>query len=192
MKRFAAMLLALLMMFIMAACSKNDAPEQDTTSDGGKVLVVVFSITGNTKNVADKIALIENADVFEITAEVPYTEEDLDYQLEDNRSKKEQADRSARPGIEGDLPDISAYDRIYIGFPIWNGEEPRIMDTFVENYDLSGKVMIPFCTSSESGIGNSGENLAEAAGSGDWKEGRRFPEEGASEDELKEWIESVK
>ncbi|MBQ9828412.1 MAG: flavodoxin [Lachnospiraceae bacterium] len=220
MKKLCVLLAALLLICTLAGCGGKDAPETDTkesgtqtdteetvpgdsetesddateaetSPDGGRVLVVVFSITGNTMKVAERIAAIENADTYLITAEVPYTEEDLDYNREGNRSKNEQSDKSARPGIAGELPDISSYDRIYIGFPIWHGEEPRIMDTFVENYDFGDKVMIPFCTSSASGIGQSGENLAELAGSGDWKTGKRFPEEGASDDELREWIESL-
>ena len=103
---------------------------------------------------------------------------------------KEQDDKSVRPEIGSDPVTLDGYTTIYIGFPIWWGEEPRIMDTFVESYSFDGITMIPFCTSSSSGIGRSGTNLAENAGSGNWLDGQRFGA-GASESEIQSWIDGL-
>ena len=146
-----------------------------------------FSATGTTKGVAEKIASITGADIYEIKAAQEYTSEDLDWNDSDSRTTHEQNDPSARPEIGSDPVSLEGYTTIYIGYPIWWGEEPRIMDTFVESYDFDGITMIPFCTSGSSGIGRSGQNLADNAGSGNWLEGARFGG-GASEDELSTWI----
>ena len=130
------------------------------------------------------------ADIYEIKAAQEYTDADLDWNDSDSRTTHEQNDPDARPEIGSDPVSLDGYTTIYIGYPIWWGEEPRIMDTFVENYDFDGITMIPFCTSSSSGIGRSGQNLADNAGSGNWLEGARFGG-GASEDELKSWIEGL-
>ena len=162
----------------------------DTSASDGKTLVVVFSATGTTKGVADKIAAIENADIYEIKAAVEYTAADLNWNDSSSRSTKEQDDKNCRPEIGSEAVSLKGYSRIYIGYPIWWGEEPRIMDTFVESYDFTGITMIPFCTSSSSGIGRSGQDLADNAKSGNWLEGRRFPGS-VSESELSSWIEGL-
>ena len=162
----------------------------DTADPGKNVLVVYFSATGTTKDVAEKIALIEDADLYEIRAAEEYTDEDLDWHDAKSRTTLEQNDKSARPGIGSDPVERAGYERIYLGFPIWWGEEPRILDAFAESHDFSGITVIPFCTSSSSGIGRSGLNLQENAGSGTWLEGKRFGA-GTSEDELREWIGSL-
>ena len=159
------------------------APEKD-------VLVVYFSATGNTKAVAEKIAAITDADIYEITAAVEYTEADLNWNDSDSRTTHEQDDPSVRPEIGSDPVSLEGYSTIFIGYPIWWGEEPRIMDTFAESYSFDGIRMIPFCTSGSSGMGRSGKNLAENAGSGDWQDGKRFGA-GASEDEIRSWIEEL-
>ncbi len=152
-----------------------------------RVLVVVFSATGTTSAVAQRIASIENADLYEIKAAQEYTSADLNWHDSGSRATIEQNDKSARPAIGSESISLEGYERIYIGYPIWWGEEPRIMDTFVETYDFGSITMIPFCTSGSSGIGRSGQNLAGLAGSGTWLEGRRFGG-GVSEDELRAWI----
>ena len=162
----------------------------DSTAADGKTLVVVFSAPGTTKGVADKIAAIENADIYEIKAAVEYTAADLNWNDSSSRSTKEQDDKNCRPEIGSEAVSLEGCTRIYIGYPIWWGEEPRIMDTFVESYDFTGITMIPFCTSSSSGIGRSGQNLADNAKSGNWLEGRRFPGN-VSESELSSWIEGL-
>ena len=180
-----------------AAASKSEAEsskaadetkaESDDTANGGKTLVVYFSATGTTKGVAEQIASFTGADTYEITAAQPYTSDDLNYNDSDSRTTKEQNDKSARPEISSEKLDLAGYDTIYIGYPIWWGEEPRIMDTFVESYDFSGKTMIPFCTSGGSGIGSSGDNLEENAGSGNWLEGERL----SSSSDIEDWINSL-
>ena len=157
---------------------------------GKDTLVVYFSATGTTKAVAQKIAAITDADLYEIKAAQEYTDADLNWHDSSSRTTKEQNDNNARPEIGSEAVSLEGYTTIYIGYPIWWGEEPRILDTFVERYDFDGITLIPFCTSSSSGIGRSGQNLADNAGSGTWLEGRRFGA-GASEDELRNWIESL-
>lgn len=161
--------------------------ENSDTSNGGKTLVVYFSATGTTKGVAEQIASYTGADTYEITAVQPYTSDDLNYNDSDSRTTKEQNDKSVRPEISSEKLDLAGYSTIYIGYPIWWGEEPRIMDTFVESYDFSGKTMIPFCTSGSSGIGSSGDNLEENAGSGNWLEGERL----SSSSDIEDWINSL-
>ena len=169
---------------------QTEAPESEESGSGSETLVVYFSATGNTKGVAEKIASITGADTYEIKAAQEYTDADLDWNDDDSRSTHEQNDASARPEIGSETVSLDGYRTIYIGYPIWWGEEPRIMDTFVESYDFDGITMIPFCTSGGSGIGRSGQNLADNAGSGNWIEGDRL-DSGISEDELKSWIEGL-
>ena len=204
--RPAVLLILVLMALTLVACSGSSGsdddqnpvqPQEETSGDvsieesdntsPGSTAVVYFSATGNTKRVAEIIAKLTDADLYEIVPAQEYTEADLDWHDEESRTTIEQNDKSARPEMAGDEIDISPYTTIYLGFPIWWGEEPRIMDTFVESCDFNGKTVIPFCTSGISGIGNSGANLAENAGSGNWKDGERFSG-GASEDEIKEWV----
>ncbi len=211
MRKIIAMLLALCLIIGLTACSggsseeaadtdntaetaaeeQTETPEADESGSGSETLVVYFSATGNTKGVAEKIASLTGADIYEIKAAQEYTDADLDWNDSDSRTTHEQNDASVRPEIGSDPVSLEGYKTIYIGYPIWWGEEPRIMDTFVESYDFDGITMIPFCTSGGSGIGRSGQNLADNAGSGNWLEGGRL-ESGISEDELKSWIEGLK
>ena len=169
---------------------KSSEKKDDANKNGG-TLVVYFSATGNTKGVAEKIADVTGADIYEIKAAEEYSDADLDWHDSESRSTEEQNDSSARPGIGSSAISLDGYSTVYIGYPIWWGEEPRIMDTFVEKYNFDGKTMIPFCTSSSSGMGRSGKNLAKNAGSGNWLDGKRFGS-GASEDEIRSWIEDQK
>ena len=169
---------------------QTDETGSNDTSTGNTTLVVYFSATGNTRGVAEKIASITGADLYEIKAAEEYTDADLDWNDSDSRTTHEQNDPSVRPEIGSDPVSLDGYETIYIGYPIWWGEEPRIMDTFVESYDFDGITVIPFCTSGGSGIGRSGQNLADNAGSGNWLEGDRL-ESGISEDELNSWIQGL-
>ena len=153
------------------------------------VLVAFFSATGTTKGVAERIASVTGGDLYEIVPANPYSAADLNYNDRSSRSTKEQNDKSARPEIGSADISLEGYTTIYLGFPIWWGEEPRIMDTFMESYD--GITVIPFCTSGGSGIGRSGPNMAALAGSGTWLDGKRFSGN-VSEADLKSWIESLK
>ena len=162
----------------------------ENEDDPSAVLVAYFSCTGTTKGVAEKIAAITGANLYEIEAEETYTEEALNWKDAESRTTMEQNDPDVRPGIKGEAVNLDGYQVIFIGYPIWWGQEPRIMDTFVEKYDFEGITLIPFCTSDESGIGESGEKLEAIAGSGTWLEGARFGG-GESEEELREWIQSM-
>ena len=177
-----------------AAKTENDETEAETsgteTDKTGGVLVVYFSATGNTKDIAGKIAGITGGDLYEIKPAQEYTDADLNWNDSGSRSSKEQNDPSARPEIGSDDLSLDGYKTVYIGYPIWWGEEPRIMDTFAEKYDFNGISMIPFCTSGSSGIGRSGQNLADKAGSGNWLDGKRFAA-GTSEDDIRSWIEGL-
>lgn len=164
--------------------------ETISTSSDKEVLVAYFSVTGNTETVAQKIANVTGADIYEIVPAIEYTEADINYGDSDSRTSKEQNDSSVRPEIQSETISLEGYDTIYIGYPIWWGEEPRIMDTFVELYDFGNITIIPFCTSGSSGIGSSGSNLSENAGSGNWLEGKRFDSE-VSESDIEEWISGL-
>lgn len=164
-----------------------DESEAEIPQPEKDVLVVYFSATGTTKGVAETIATIIDADVYEITAAQEYTSEDLDWNDSDSRTTHEQNDSTARPEISSETLSLDGYSTVYIGYPIWWGEAPRIMNTFVESYDFDGITIIPFCTSGSSGIGSSGQTLESLAGSGNWLDGQRFGA-GASEDEIASWI----
>lgn len=167
--------------------STNAAEAAVTESNSTKTLVVFFSATGTTKGVAEQIASVTNADTYEILAAQPYTTDDLNWNDSESRTTKEQNDKSVRPKIGSDKLSLDGYSTIFIGYPIWWGEEPRIMDTFVESYDFSGKTLIPFCTSGGSGIGSSGTNLEANAGSGNWLEGERL----SSSSDIEGWISKL-
>ncbi len=193
------------LMFLLCSCSSsvkeetaepvtdNNSEEQpsENNKEEGKTLVVVFSATGNTLEVAKKIVSITGADLYEIKAKEEYSSDDLNWHDNNSRTTIEQNDKSVRPEIGSEAVDLDGYTTVYVGYPIWWGEEPRIMDTFVESYDFTGMKMIPFCTSSSSGMGRSGKNLAELAGSGNWLDGKRFSEH-AAEEEVRNWIEGLK
>lgn len=194
--------IAFILTFTLSACGSKNATvkenntEQstagagdtsDTNNSGKDVLVVYFSATGKTKGVAKKIANITDADLYEIVAAQKYTSDDLNYNDPDSRTSVEQNDPTVRPKIGSDEISLDGYSTIFIGYPIWHGQEPRIMDTFVENHKFAGITVIPFCTSGSSSIGSSGKNLADKAGSGKWLNGKRFSGS-VSEDELRNWI----
>ncbi|MBQ1368706.1 MAG: aldo/keto reductase [Firmicutes bacterium] len=157
--------------------------------ESSKVLVVIFSRTGHTKPLAEYIAEDLNADLYEIEAKVPYTDDDIKYYT-NCRADREQNDPSARPEIAGGLPDVTGYDTVFIGYPIWHGQAPKIIYTFLEGVDLSGKTIIPFCTSHSSPLGTSAENLHPLAPDAAWMEGRRFAI-GTTAGEISEWVKSL-
>lgn len=136
-----------------------------------KVLVTYFSATGRTKQAGETIAKTLGADVFEIQAKIPYSRADLDWNDENSRCVKEWEDPSSRPEIAGPLPDVGAYDIIFVGYPIWWEASPNIIYTFLESFDFSGRTVIPFSTSGSSVKGSSGEHLHKYC-QADWKEGK--------------------
>ena len=150
-----------------------------------------FSATGTTKGVAEKIAAVTGGDLYEIVPAEPYTDADLNYNDRSSRSTKEQDDKDARPAIAGEEISLEGYTTVYLGFPIWWGEEPRILDTFAETYNFDGITVIPFCTSGGSGIGRSGPNMEALAGSGTWLEGKHFSGS-VSEADLQAWIDGLR
>ena len=159
-------------------------------SEQENILVAYFSRTGNTEKIAEKIVDITGADVFEIEAEIPYTDEDIAYHNSSCRANLEQADKTVRPEISGEIENIEQYDYVFLGYPIWWGEEPRIIDTFLESYDFSDKTVISFCTSGSSGIGTSEKNIRELVPIGEQLAGKRF-EVDSTEDEISDWIDSL-
>ena len=165
--------------------SQTESDTEPTIENGG-VIVVYFSRTGHTKPLAEYIRDELGADIYEIEAKVPYTDDDIKYYT-DCRADKEQKDPSARPEIAGDLPDLSKYGTVFLGYPIWHGQAPKIIYTFLENVDVSGKTVIPFCTSASSPVGSSADNLHPLAPDAVWKDGTRFAI-GTSREEINEWL----
>jgi len=153
-----------------------------------KILVAYFSATGTTAGVAEKLANAINADLFEIKPEQPYTSEDLNWQNDQSRTSVEMGDRNSRPQIASKIEDISQYNIVFVGSPIWWGREPSIMDTFIESYDFAGKTVIPFATSGSSSIGDYGANLQALAPDAKVLTGKRFPAN-VTEEELKTWAD---
>jgi len=159
--------------------------------DGGsKVLVAYFSCTGSTEKIANHIADILGVTAYRITPETPYTSADLNYSDSSTRATREQNDASARPAISGSVENMADYDVVFLGYPIWWGQAPKIMYTFVESCDLAGKTIIPFCTSGSSGIGSSATNLSAGAPKATWLTGNRFSGS-ASRDSIAGWINGL-
>ena len=154
-----------------------------------KALVAYFSASGVTKKLSENLAGAIGADIFEIVPEQIYTDADLNWQDPGSRSSVEMKDRACRPAIASKVENMSQYDVVFVGFPVWWYREPSIIDTFVEAYDFAGKTIVPFATSGSSGIGDSGKNIAEIAKGAKVEEGKRFSAD-ASADELKEWAGS--
>ena len=156
----------------------------------GRSLVVYFSCTNTTKGVAERIATITGGNTHRIEPQVAYTSADLDYNNSSSRANREQNDPAARPAIGNTLEGLSNYDVVFLGYPIWHGKAPKIIFTFLESYDFSGKTVIPFCTSHSSGIGSSDTDLHTLASQAEWKSGRRFSGS-ESEATVKDWVESL-
>ncbi len=171
-----------------ALMTAEQMPEENPGETGdSRVLVAFFSATGNTGGVAEKIARAAGADLLEIRPAQPYTSADLNYNNADSRTSREQNDPDARPEIAGPAAGLDRYDTVFLGYPIWFGRAPRIMLTFLESGDFSGKTVIPFCTSGSSGIGGSEAELKKAAPGADWREGKRFSA-GATDEEAAAWV----
>ena len=170
--------------------SESISTEKQEAEVGTKTLVVYFSCTGTTELVAEYVTEILGADSYEIIPENPYTEADLAYYT-NGRADQEQSDPNVRPAISGGVENMDEYDTIILGYPIWHGQAPRIISTFLESYDFSGKVIIPFCTSHSSGIGSSASNLhILCSESAVWRDGKRF-ESGVSKESVQNWIGEI-
>ena len=189
--KFLPFLLVLLMCScgFFAACG-NDDDGKLPPAEPSKILVAYFSATGTTKGVAEKIAEVTGGELYEIVPAVPYTADDLNYHSDSSRTSAEDEDPSARPQIEGWIADMGSFDVVYLGYPIWFGKAPKIIYTFLESYDFSGKTIVPFCTSGSSKIGSSAENLHTLAGGATWLSGERFSSS-VSKSEVEEWINGL-
>ena len=215
MKKITSILLALVLVFSFAACSNNSdnsastansttstpAGKQSTdessdnntdSTSNSKILVVYYSATGSTKAVAETIADTTGADLFEITPVDPYTSDDLNWTNDNSRVSVEHNDESKRDvPLTKTTPDNCAdYDTVFIGYPIWWGIAAWPVNNFVEGNDFTGKTVIPFCTSSSSGLGQSGDLLADMAGTGNWQDGERFSS-GASSSKVESWVNGL-
>ena len=215
MKKITSILLALVLVFSFAACSNNSdnsastansttstpAGKQSTdessdnntdSTSNSKILVVYYSATGSTKAVAETIADTTGADLFEITPVDPYTSDDLNWTNDNSRVSVEHNDESKRDvPLTKTTPDNWAdYDTVFIGYPIWWGIAAWPVNNFVEGNDFTGKTVIPFCTSSSSGLGQSGDLLADMAGTGNWQDGERFSSD-ASSSKVESWVNGL-
>lgn len=214
MKKLATVVLSCLLMFCLVACSsggsgstssadtssssvsfasdETSATTEESSTDLGNVLVVYYSETGNTERVANSIAEATGGDLFEIEPTEPYTDDDLNWNDESSRVSREYEDESLRdvPLVNTTVDGWDDYDTVFIGYPIWWGIAAWPVDGFVEANDFSDKTVIPFATSASSGMGQSGELLADLAGTGDWQDGMRFSS-GAGDDEVQEWVETL-
>ncbi len=171
--------------------SESVSTEEQEADVSTKTLVVYFSCTGTTKPLAEYAAEIMGADLYEIVPENPYTEADLAYYT-NGRADQEQNDPNARPGISGSVENIEDYDTVILGYPIWHGQAPRIISTFLESYDFTGKTIVPFCTSHSSGIGSSDRDLyGLCPDSTEWIQGKRFAA-GTGREEIEDWIGQIK
>lgn len=213
-KKYSCLLVVLLFVFAFTGCSntsedstskksektgqrESSAVDTDTQGESaagqpeqggsGKTAVVYFSATGTTAEVANRIAEETGADIMEIVPEEPYTSEDLDYGVENCRANKEMNDETARPAISSDLSAVSEYDVIYLGYPLWWGTAPRIIQTFLDHSDISQASVYAFCTSGGSGVEQSVKDLQGLYPDVNIVSGRRF-DQGADAD-VKEWIE---
>ena len=169
--------------------TRDNAPQVPEES-AQKILVAYFSATGSTKGIAATITDILGADSYEITPAVPYTSDDLNYSDRSSRATVEQNDALARPAIAGNVANMERYKVVFLGYPIWWGQAPRIISTFLERYDFTGKTIVPFCTSGSSPIGSSATNLQPLASGATWEAGRRFAGN-SSRDSVKEWTDSL-
>lgn len=214
MKKLATVVLSCLLMFCLVACSsggsgstssadtssssvssasdETSATTEESSTDLGNVLVVYYSATGNTERVANSIAEATGGDLFEIEPTEPYADDDLNWNDESSRVSREYEDESLRdvPLVNTTVDGWDDYDTVFIGYPIWWGIAAWPVDGFVEANDFSDKTVIPFATSASSGMGQSGELLADLAGTGDWQDGMRFSS-GAGDDEVQEWVETL-
>lgn len=168
------------------ASTDNGGTGDNTTAAGDRILVAYFSATGTTRALAEYAADILHADLYEIVPAVPYTDDDLAYYT-DCRADREQNDSTVRPAISGRVDSMADYDVVFLGYPIWHGQAPRIISTFLESYAFAGKTIVPFCTSHSSGIGSSDTNLHALTSEANWLSGRRFAA-GTTRETIEDWI----
>ena len=189
MKKILAVFIAAAMLGLVGGCGggKGETKEvQKPIEKQNKVLVAYFSASGNTEKVAKNMAAVLGADIYKIEPQVPYTDADLNYNDKSSRVCKEH-DAGTQPAVGGNkIANMSQYDVVVLGYPIWWGEAPGVVHSFLKTYDLAGKTIVPFCTSGGSGFGASGSKLAKAFGKATWQEGGQLSPS-ASKDTLTKW-----
>lgn len=205
MKKVITLIMSLFLVLGLSGCSNNSQDESsnsstnenktentNTTTTDSKTLVVYYSATGNTEEAANLIAQETNGDLFELEPVEPYSDDDLNWSDENSRVVYEHDNEDARNVelVSTTVENWDEYDRVFIGYPLWWQIAAWPVNSFVENNDFTGKTVIPFCTSSSDGIGESGQLLADMAGTGNWLEGRRFSSS-VSQDDIQEWIASL-
>lgn len=220
MKKTITFLMSLMLVFTLGACGNSQESESSTdlaassgaeasensentesavlsvesveTVTAGKILVVYYSASGSTETVANSISSTVGADVFELEPIEPYSSEDLDWRNDDSRVSKEHENENQRDVklASATVDNWAEYDTVFIGYPIWWGIAAWPVDEFVQSNDFTGKTVIPFCTSTSSGLGESGSLLEEMAGTGNWEEGQRFRSD-VSEGDISTWVESL-
>ena len=178
-------IMAALLAISLSACSQSKKPEQKSM----KTSVAYFSATGVTKGAAQQLAQAAGGTLYEIQPEQPYTDADLDWRNKQSRSSVEMQNKSSRPAIKGKLDNMADYDIIFVGFPIWWYTCPTIINTFIEQYDLKGKTVIPFATSGGSDIDKACDDLKAAYPDINLKPGKLL--NGTSQEELQEWVKSL-
>jgi flavodoxin len=189
---------ALIVLSTLIACAQKNRTANDTEIENQtqgenmkKVLITYFSCTGNTRSLAEQIAQASKAELYEIKPKIPYSSEDLNWRNNSSRSNIERNDPSSRPAISDKVENMEQYDIIFLGYPIWFGQAPNIIYTFLESYDFSGKTIIPFCTSGSSPIGSSASNLHRICSDNTtWLSGSRFTRN-TSRSEIVKWIKGL-
>ena len=190
MRMITLMIAAVAAMALTAGCGQNNKKNKENTDEqDSKTLVAYFSATGTTAAVAKTLASVTDATLYEIKPEVKYTAEDLDWTVKTSRTTLEMQDKSSRPAIVKDLEDVSKYETVFIGFPVWWYTAPTIINTFLEAYDFSGKTVIFFATSGGSTLDNANEQFKAAYPAINWKAGQTL--NGASEEDIKAWVASL-
>ena len=189
MKKVILALVVISLSISLTAYNSEKSSQKLEENKMSKTLVAYFSASGNTAKLARTLASVVDGDLHEIQPKQPYTPADLDWRDSKSRSSVEMNDKSFRPEIANKVDDMEKYDTIYIGFPIWWYVAPTIINTFLEQYNLEGKTIIPFATSGSSGMGNTNAELKNSCEGAILKEGKRF-DTNASAQELKEWVES--
>ena len=174
----------------LSAVATANAQNDDVMSNNRKTLVAYFSATGTTMEAATKLAKVANADLHEIVPAVPYTPADLNWRDKKSRSTLEMEDKSSRPAIANKVENMEQYDTVFVGYPIWWYIAPTIINTFLEQYDFTGKTVIPFVTSGGSGAGETMRYLRPSAPGANWVDPKNLNYMG--EGEMKSWVESLK
>ena len=188
--KFKHLLTVLAACVVLNASAASQSQNHNNMSNNTKKLVAYFSATGTTMEAATKLAKVIGADIHEIVPEVPYTAADLNWRDKSSRSSVEMADKSSRPSIANRVENMEQYDTVFVGYPIWWYIAPTIINTFLEQYDMAGKTIVPFFTSGGSGAGETMKYLKPSAPEANWVNPKSFNY--MNEDDMRLWVESLK